>query len=221
MKKSVKKSESFSIIGGSDGPTSVFILGGHQKLNIKQRVQKKVFQLRKKWYALWIKPEAHTMDEVICYIKEKYNFTELSKDTEKYRRLYDELRTSFIMQYQPELLGEYANTPELISKDEAGIREFMAQMETRKQRAKEVPEEVFSLDYHYFEKEENDNHLQIDLESHFEYIGGSGSGKDISKFDKIYKDIFKYYGVSEEDIANNTERYQNLLTTLTIKHKKR
>lgn len=104
---------STTIIGGSDGPTSVFILGGHQKLNIKQRVQKKIFQLRKKWYALWIKPGVHTMDEVAHYIKEKYHFTELSVDSEKYRFQYDELRTSFIIQYQPELLGEYAKLPEL------------------------------------------------------------------------------------------------------------
>lgn len=96
---------STTIIGGSDGPTSVFILGGHQKLNIKQRVQKKIFQLRKKWYALWIKPGVHTMDEVAHYIKEKYHFTELSVDSEKYRFQYDELRTSFMIQYQLELLG--------------------------------------------------------------------------------------------------------------------
>lgn len=123
------------------------------------------------------------------------------------------------MQYQPELLGEYAKAPELTSKDEAGIREFLAQMEIRKQKAKEVPEEVFSLDYHCLEKQENDNHMEIQLESRFGYIGGGFSGrKGNSKYKKIYKDAYKYYGVSEEDIVNHTKRYQNLLRTLAIRH---
>lgn len=220
QEKPLKKSDSITIIGSSDGPTSVFLAGGHKR-TIRQSIQKKVFGLRKKWFALWIKPKAHTMDEVVCYIKEKYNFTELSKDTEEYRRLYDELRTSFIIQYKPELLGEYSNRPELTSKDETGIREFLAQMEIREQKAKEVPEELFSLDYHYLEMEENDNHMNIQLESHFGYIGGGFRGinkRENSEFEKIYKDVYKYYGVSEDDIVNNTKRYENLLRTLAIRH---
>lgn len=68
MEKSVKKSESVSIISSSDGPTSVFLLGGH-KPNMKQKIQKKVFELRKKWYALCIKPGTHTMEEVVGYME--------------------------------------------------------------------------------------------------------------------------------------------------------
>lgn len=60
--------------------------------------------------------------------------------------------------------------------------------------------------------------MHIQLESRFEYIGGGFSGRKNSRFKKIYRDVYKYYGVSEEDIANNTERYQNLLRTLAMKH---
>ena len=86
------------------------------------------------------------------------------------------------------------------------------------EKANEVPEELFSLEYYYFEKEENEVHMEIQLESRYSYIGGGASGKFISKFHKIYKDIYKYYGVSEDDIRNNTNRYQNLLRTLSMKH---
>lgn len=220
MEKSLIKpnATSTTIIEGSDGPTSVFFLGGSHKRNIRQRIQKKVFQIRKKWYALWIKPGTHTMEEVVSYIKEKYQFVELSKDSENYRRQYEELRASFIMMYQPELLGEYAKPPELTSKDEIEIQEFFTQMRIRQEKAMEIPKELFSIEYYYLEKQKNDYNMHIQLESRFAYIGGEASGKNISKFSKIYKDVYRYYGVSEEDIANNTKRYQDLLRTLAMRH---
>ena len=179
-----------TIIGSSDGPTSVFIASGNHKPDLKQKLQKKSFELRKKWYALWIKPGTHTMEEVAEYIRKKYRFVEHTKESPKYQRLCQELRSSFIMQYEPQLLGEYAA----------------------------LPEELFSLEYYYFEKQDKDLHMEIQLESRFEYIGGSTSGKKISKFHKIYKDVYKYYGVSEEDIKNHTKRYEDLLRQLAMRH---
>ncbi len=213
----MNKNEDISIIGGSDGPTSVFITGGNHKPNLKQKLQKKHFELRKKWYALWIKTNPHTMEEVADYIREKYDFTELSKESSKYQRLYQELRSSFIMQYEPQLLGEYEVIPELKSQSEDDVKAFLEQMRLRQEKASEVPEELFSLDYYYFEKQDKDLHMEIQLEARFEYIGGSTSGKRISKFRKIYKDVYKYYGVSEYDINNHTKRYENLLRTLALK----
>ena len=63
-----------TIIGGSDGPTSIFLLKNEHKPNMKQYLQRKMFELRKKWYALWIKPNPHTMEEVADYIRKKYDF---------------------------------------------------------------------------------------------------------------------------------------------------
>lgn len=219
MGKIEKSSGSISIIGGSDGPTSVF-LAGRKKKTLKQRVHKRLFQLRKKWYSLGIKPNARTMDEVIHYIEERYGFVEISRDAKGYLLQRDSLRTSFILQYKPELLGEYAAPPKLKSRDEEGIREFLKQSEIREQKAKEISEDKFSIDFHIFEKQENGNTMQICIESRFGYIGGefSGSGKDgKSPFKKIYKDVYRYYGVTKEDIANGTKRYQELLTILAMR----
>jgi len=40
-------------------------------------------------------------------------------------------------------------------------------------------------------------------------------GKTAKRFEKIAKDIYLYYGVSEEDIRNKTERYHSLVTVLS------
>lgn len=220
MVKIEKTSSSIGIIGGSDGPTAIF-LAGKGKQNLKQRIHKRLFELRKKWYSRHIKPDAHTMDEVISYIKGKYGFTELAKDEREYLSERDSLRTSFIMQYKPELLGEYAEAPKLLSRDEDGIRAFQEQFSLREQRAKEISEDVFSIDYHILKKTEKGSNMQICIETTFGYIGGgfTGSGKGGKRlFEKIYKDIYRYYGVTVDDIANETPRYKTLLTTLAMKN---
>lgn len=213
-----KKSENVSTIGGSDGSTTIFLAGGKQK-TLKQKIQKTVFGFRKKWCALWLKPEAHTMDEVISYIKEKYNFTELSEETEESRLQQEDLKAAFIMLYEPELLGEYPGPPKINSMDEKGIRQFQEQWEILKQKARAVSDDVFPLDFHHLVKCENENNMHLYIESRFGYIGGGFGGKGkrgSSKFDKIYKDIHKYYGVTEDDIANNSKQYQTLIKTLTM-----
>lgn len=220
MKKSFiqSKAANTGIIGGSDGPTAVFFSSSKHKPNMKQNIQRKLFELRKKWYALWIKPNPHTMEEVAAYIQKKYRFKRVPKKSKKYQRLYNELRSSFIMQYEPQLLGEYAVAPELKSEKEADINKFLEQMQLRQEKAKEVPEELFALEYYLLKKKTKGVHMEIQLESRFGYIGGSASGKFISKYHKIYKDAYKYYGVSKADIVNNSKRYQDLLRKLAIRH---
>lgn len=158
------------------------------------------------------------MEETANYIREKYDFVELPKDSKKYQRLYNELRCSFIIQYEPHLLGEYAAPPELKGTSQEDVKEFFDKLQFQQKKANEVPEELFSLDYYYFEKEEKDIHMDLQLEARFGYIGGGASGKFIPKFRKIEKDVYKYYSVSEDDITNNTERYQDLLRTLAMRH---
>ena len=60
--------------------------------------------------------------------------------------------------------------------------------------------------------------MEIQLEARYGHIGGSASGKKISKHHKIFKDVYKYYGVSEEDIVNNSKRYKDLLRQLAMRH---
>ena len=36
------------------------------------------------------------------------------------------------------------------------------------------------------------------------------------KVNKVYKRIYKYYGVTQADIENKTERYKDLLSTLSM-----
>lgn len=220
MGKTEKSAGSISIIGGSDGPTAIF-LGGKKNRTLKQKIRKYFYEKRKKRIIRRIKPGTHTMEEVVHLLCDKYGFTELPRDSEEYIERYREMRMSSLMQHAPELLGEYEKPPELKSADEEGFWELQAQWELRQQKAKEIPEEDFSIELHLLEKREDEVWMHFEIEACFGHIGGgfSGPGKRSNRsFEKLLKEIYVYYGVTEEDIAGNTERYQELVRTLAARY---
>ena len=129
------------------------------------------------------------------------------------------MRASFIMQYAPELLGEYATMPRLKSESKEDIEEHIKQFQVRQQRAMEVPISEFDIDFHKFQishEDINDN-MYIIVEKRFAYIGGgvSGDKKVMRRFHRIFKDVHRYYGVTAEDIKNKSKRYEQVIRALS------
>lgn len=151
------------------------------------------------------------------YILTKYGFEEVNND--RVTMEYNEMRASFIMQYAPELLGEYATMPKLKSESQEDIQEHMKLFQERQQRAMAIPVTEFDIDFHRFQKsfgDINDN-MYITIEKRFSYIGGGASGnkKEMKNFQRIYKDVYRYYGVTSEDIENKSKRYEQVVRALT------
>lgn len=204
-------------IGKPDGPTAYFILGGkNQKPTLKQRYQKWRFDMRKSRAAKRVKANPHTLDEVCEYIKSKHGFVELPAESEAYQREYREMRAGFLMQYAPELLGEQRNRLELQGHSEEEIKQFMEAVEARKQLALKVPKEDFDIEFRLFRKQIGDGEMHVPIEKRYAYLGGgaSGSTKTVREFHKVYKDIYRYYGVTQEDIDSKSKRYEELLRRL-------
>ena len=60
-----------------------------------------------------------------------------------------------------------------------------------------------------------DTQMHIIIEKKYDYIGGGARGKKtIKEFDKVFKDVYRYYGVTKEDIVNRTKRYDMVVRTL-------
>lgn len=199
-----------------DGPTAYFIIDRNQKLTWKQRCQKWWFGKKKAWVAKGVKADPHTLDEVCKYIKTKHGFTELSEDTEEYLEEYREMRAGLLMRYAPELLGELKEMPQPEGRSEEDIKRYMEAFEVRKKAALQVPKGEFDIEFHKFKKQMGDSEIHITVEKRYLSISGGagGSKKTVKKFDKIYKDIYRYYGVTKEDIENKSKRYEELLRTL-------
>ena len=77
-----------------------------------------------------------------------------------------------------------------------------------------------AIDFHKYAKrgKKSTDSMNIMIERNHGELGGDASGSKayIRKWRKIYKDIYRYYGVSEDDILNNTQRYKTLVTTLSL-----
>ena len=83
--------------------------------------------------------------------------------------------------------------------------------------AAEIADDIFPLDFHIYEiKFPGNCMMQIGVETVCQVIDGSFSGnkKTMKELKKLFREIYLYYGVTTEDIKNETERYKLLLATL-------
>ena len=201
---------------GADGPTSVFLIKKNSKLTLRQKLEKLKYKLKRAYVEKTIKANYHSLDEVMDYIVNVHGFVKIKGDL--VHQEYNEMRASFIMQYAPELLGEYATMPRLKSESKEDILAHIEQFQVRQQKAMEIPIAQFDIDFHKFQMpfdDINDN-MHIIIEKRFAYIGGgvSGDKKITRKFQRIFKEIYKYYGVTSEDIEKKTKRYEELVRAL-------
>lgn len=206
--------EEISKIGSSDGPTAIFVAG--RNITFKQKVQRFINQTRRNHIAKSIKADAHTLDEVCDYIVRILGYRELEADQQDYKEEYDDLRASYILQYKPELLGDLANIPDLAEDTEEAINEYLEMIKNRQNAAKDIPKELFDIDFHKFIKEDGDNEAHFIIEKTRNYIGGGASGntKMVRMHNREFKQVYRYYGVSQEDIDNKTERFEEVVMTL-------
>ena len=208
---------STGIIRGADGPTAVSVIKRNSKLTLKQKIGRLKYNVKRAYVEATIKAKSHSIDEVMDYIVNVHGFAEIVND--EVRQEYEEMRASFILQYAPELLGEYATMPRLKSESKEDIQAHIKQFQVRQQKAMEIPVAEFDIDFHKFQisfGDINDN-MYITVEKRFAYIGGGASGnkKEMRKFQRIYRDVHKYYGVTSEDIETKSKRYEQVVRALT------
>lgn len=207
-----------SVIGGADGPTSIFLVGKMGKGSLSQRFGRYLYRKKKNRVAKKMIADPHTLEEVIVYIRENYHAVEVPQQSHNYREQRDCLRESMIMRHQPELLGELAKIEPPDRHDETSLKEFWRQLELRSEKARSVEEEAFSLDFHLYEiSVSGKGKIEVMIEYKWEQFGVSYSGdKKLRKqMKRIYRDICLYYGVSEEDIKVRSERYSSLVSALS------
>lgn len=207
-----------TVISGADGPTSVFIVGKGGKRKLSQRIRSAMYEKKRKWIAKKIVAKPHTLNEVVEYIRDKYNAVEVSNESRSFFEERNSLKSSLILKYKPELLGDMREIERPEEYNEETMMAFMQQVELQIKRAEAIPDEVFPIDFHIYEIRFSDNvRVQISVENVWEILSVSYSGdkKMKGKMSQISKDIYLYRGVTEEDIQSKSERYSGLLTTLS------
>lgn len=218
----MKKVSNCTIIGGADGPTSVFLVGkDKRKQSLRVRIRNAFLQYRykrrRKKAADTITANPHTLDEVITYIVEKYHAKEVPAEEERYIEGRKSCKASLIQKLNPELLGESRVVDRPDVSDENSIRKFLEKVDALQEKAAGIPEELFPVDYRLYGFSYKDyGEVYVEIEKNHEFISFSSSSRKgkLKLVNKAVKDISLYYGVSEEDIAGKTERYSSLVTEL-------
>lgn len=190
-----KSASAVSVIGGADGPTSIFFKK-NAKLTLKQKIQRAKNKIKRFYVDKTLSCESHSLDEVIEYIVNRYGFAEVDKDAEEFPEEYQQMRASFIIQYAPELLGESTACPKLKSESPKDVEAYIRQSEERMQRAMEIPSTEFDIDFHKFKKAFDDindtMYIVIEKNMHILAVGLVEIKRWLKTFRvsiKIYTDI--------------------------------
>lgn len=127
------------------------------------------------------------------------------------------LKESLILQHKPEVLGEMKDIPKPDVSNEESVREYFCKIKTRSEMIAEMPDNVIPMNFHLYEIRIGDDSLEMEIDYIWNIFGISYSGnkKVMKQFEKISKDLYIYYGVSEDDIKKKTERYLSLVTALS------
>lgn len=212
-----KNKSGVSIIGGVDGPTSIFIAGRTQKKPLKVRIRNIIYRFRRKIVEKKVVAGEHTLDELVQYAKNSYNLMEINSSEKKYIEQQKNLKESLILQHKPDVLGEMKDIPKPDISNEKSIREYLYKIKARSEMIAKMPDNVIPMNFHLYEIRIGDDSLEIDIDYIWNIFGISYSGnkKVMKRFKIISKDLYSYYGVSKDDIKKKTERYLSLITALS------
>ena len=212
-----KSKSGVSIIGGADGPTSIFIAGRAQKRPLKVRIRSILYRFKRKRAEKKVVAGEHTLDELVQYAKNSYNLIETNSSERKYIEQQNNLKESLILQHKPEILGEMKDIPKPNIYNEKSIREYLYKIEARREMIAEMPDNVIPMNFHLYEIRIGDDSFEMNIDYIWNIfaISYSGNKKVMKQFQKISKDLYIFYGVSEDDIKKKTERYLSLVTALS------
>lgn len=79
-------------------------------------------------------------------------------------------------------------------------------------------DQEISMDFHVYELKTVDGCLEMEIDYNWKEftISYSGRKKEAKQFWKISQELYRYYGVSEQDIKEMSERYHTLLAALSM-----
>lgn len=212
-----KGAGSVSIIGGADGPTSIFIAGKGGKVKLTTRIQNYFRKLKRNRLKKQITANPHTLEEVVELLKREYGAVEVSQQSFNYQEQRKCLKASLVMRHRPDLLGELMDLKPPEGENVEALKTFLGQIQEREKMAAEIADDIFPIDFHIYEIKWSENdRMQIGVETVWQVLDGSFSGdkKTMKQLRKLYKKIYWYYGVTAEDIKNETERFKSLLGVL-------
>ncbi|WP_343250499.1 hypothetical protein [Diplocloster hominis] len=220
-RRAVKKGAgSISIIGGADGPTSVFVAG---TVKSKKKADKKNQEQERRVQEIieQIVPGKRNMEEVCEYL-----ITELgAQESELTRGRRECMKFNILCRYFPEILPPM---PEIKGRHtQARAKQWAEECRIRHEKIQDYPEESLDLDMHLFElplvvKGERIGCFYVELERNTGYLSCSWNydigdrkteQRDIKEAgDRLMTGIMRFRGLAQEDIDNRTQDFWSYIS---------
>lgn len=203
------------VIGGADGPTSVYLK--KQKIPIRHYVRKLLYKYKGKRAEKMIVPGTHTLKELMDYVTDRYAAVELDRNYKRYLMHKDCMKESIVTRYRSDLLGDFQNISIPKTMDAEAMKHYNELWQKRSEYIKAILDTEFSMDYHLYEIQKDGGRVELEIDYVWNEFSISYSGRknSMKQVKKIAQDLVMYYGVTEEDIQNRTERYRLLHATLS------
>lgn len=217
-----KRVASTSVISGADGPTAIFI-GGKKTglLGVRQLIYNAKQKRKRARIEKTIKANARTFDEVLQYANEKYGAKEVDVNSRIYKIRKSECKNGLVQNHNPELLQAIPQIQPLSPKEmqkEDKLKEWLEQVDKQAQQISNlmeaIPESVFPMDFHLYSIKVEAGELEIETEKNREYFAIGWTGGNSKELLKIQKELYLYYGVSDNDIKSRSMRYNTLIMIL-------
>ena len=215
-----KHAAGIGIIGGSDGPTSIFMAGKRRFSLRLMRRRRLIARIRRR-----VKPEPHTVEELIAYIEKKYGARRLAEDSISFKEQYRCARAALVMQERPELLKlpvpEFPSV-ERKNPDRKALEDYFARVEARQKEAEAIPDSEVPMDFAIYrivlkEKGKAGGSLEVTTEKLRQTAGVSFSYRNKKQGERakaISRDIYRYFGFSAQDAQEGSVRFLSFVTAL-------
>ena len=152
-----KGAGSVSIIGGADGPTSIFIVGKGGRVKLTTRIQNYFRIIKRNRIKKQITANPHTLEEVVEWLKREHGAVEVSQQSHNYMEQKQFLKASLVMRHRPDLLGELINLEPPEGEDVETLKAFCEKIQERRNRAAEIADDIFPIDFHIYEIKWSEN----------------------------------------------------------------
>ncbi len=229
-----KGAASVAIIGGADGPTSIFLAGKRPgwKGSLKNRLRDWKQDKRRERIRASAVPGSHTAQETAAWLMARFGAVQVPAEESEYREKRSCVKAALVLRERPDLV----ETPEPVhpkidpgrmgKEEKEALETFFAQAEKRNREAAEVPEESFPMIYSMYRIRRKGKHgekvaITVDFEEVRQLMGvsynisyGKGRRRWKKRPDKpaTVGEIYDYFGFSREDMETGSERFLSWLS---------
>ncbi len=216
-----KKAAAIGIIGGSDGPTSIYTAGMRRFSFRLLRRRRQIARIRRR-----VKPDPHTVEELIAYLEKLYGAEKLPESSIEYQEQYRCAKAALVFAEKPELIkSPVPKAPPVDRKnpDRKALDAYFDKVRKRQEEAEAVPSSQVPMEFAIYriplmENGKKYGDLDVTTERLRQTAGVSYSYRGKRQRDQakaICRDIYRYFGFSEEDARTGSPRFLEFVTAFT------